>query len=285
MVTAFGGRTNGLCLIVFDSKIENFENGTISYRFKLINEKNELVFISKNKYLLGHGIWQSPYYYYSEERTKLKCIKIIEETLLWQFSVSELGKYKDFDGYFKPIEKEGEVRKILGVFDEVLVAQISGGESANENQLLGLNIQTGRQEWIISGISDVCANLQANNTQTHLLGIRDREFIEIDLKTAQISRNKDIQSVLTYQDKTIAVKCMSIKDQHIFFTGSFSGLVFHSGVIGAFNIETVQLDWLHDMEFDRNTNFNMSSTPQIEGNRLYALDSGGTLHIFEREEK
>ena len=172
----------------------------------------------------------------------------------------------------------------MGVFGDVLVAQISGGESANEYQLLGLNVQTGKQEWLISGISGVCVNLQANAAQTHLLAIRDSEFIEIDLRTAQISRNKDLESILGYEGKTITVKCMTLRDQHIFFTGSFNGLVFHSGVIGAFNIETEQIDWLHDMEFDRNTNFNMSSTPQLEGNRLYALDSGGTLHIFEREE-
>ncbi len=244
---------------------------------------NKIVLELKNRYAIGQSVRFGNFVLYKNLAPFIYCLDIDSDSVIWQFAIKEIGKYKDFDAYFNPIEKEGEVRKIIGIFNEVLVAQISGGENANENQLLGLNIQTGKQEWIISGISGVCANLQANSTQTHLLSIRNKEFIEIDLKTAQISRNKDLESTLTFQGKTITVKCMIIKDQHIFFTGSFSGQVFHSGVIGAFNIETEQLDWLHDMEFDRNTNFNMSSTPQIEGNRLYALDSGGTLHIFERD--
>jgi hypothetical protein len=204
----------------------------------------------------------------------------------WKYSASEIGKYKHYDAYLNPLEKEGEVRRLIGVFDGVLVVNISGGNTQYEGQIIGIDAENGKLLWQIQNLNQrQIYHLRVNDAQTHLYALKDQEYLEISLGTAQITKQKNLGEVLKYNGNAIKVIDITSKGEHLFFTAMYEGKTFSSGLLGAFNTQTEKLDWIHDMEFGANCFFTASSAPTVEGNRLYALDKAGTLHIFEREEK
>jgi hypothetical protein len=65
-------------------------------------------------------------------------------------------------------------------------------------------------------------------------------------------------------------------------------MCIRDSLLGVFNRQTRQIDWLHDMTLSIDPNLgyvaSLNQAPQISDDKLYVLDSGGTLHIFEKEQ-
>ncbi len=213
-------------------------------------------------------------------------------SLLWQFSVSELGKYTWSDGV-KTHREEGKVERIIGVFGEVLVCVITGGgERVRGNtQLIGLDTSTGNLLWQIEQFIGTpnrqlpaTATLMPDAQNKNLVGFQSGDFIEIDPQVGKVLRYSQINLVYEQHTLTGLMDSFSLQGDHLYFRSSVSSMGGFPTAIGAFNYKTETIEWLYVFEeFAKEGKFIPINQPKAEGNRVYALDSGNTLHIFERE--
>ncbi len=299
-----GNIQDEMFLNIFDSKFENIDLGTLSYRFRLYNLNKTIIHETKKRFILGYGFWKNPYYYHSEGKNLLKSLDILKEKYLWKYSVSEIGKYTDTDNYFKPYQHEGEVRKIIGVCGDILLVVVSGGfEGKNNvsNQLIGLSCQSGELLWRLdmfdaNGIRTHYGsyeNLQIDEPNKRLLGLYSQGFIKVAVETGVVERFKHLsystgEELLRFEYKgkiLTNIYSETLVGEHLYFRATNIANRRHSlssNVIGAYNHQTETIDWLYEFE-DLAPSVSIKESPKVEGNRLYALDSGGTLHIFERD--
>jgi hypothetical protein len=216
-------------------------------------------------------------------KSTVVCFNIWNQFLLWQADISEIGSYEKKGQPFK-----GEIKKIMGVYRNTLLVILAGGK------LLGLNIDSGKIEWLLEkGILPDGRSfttipqaefLQFNDSQDKLLAFHYLHLVEIDLASHAFVRFKNIeQSFFEQTGQKLKIISSTLKGSHFFFTAQKQGHGFGSGIVGAFNIETEQIDWWHDMQFSHGTFFPAGEAPKLDENRLYVLDSEGTLHIFEGE--
>jgi len=214
---------------------------------------------------------------------------------LWQFSVSELGKRKWVNGS-ETIEEEGQVSKIIGIMGEVLVVVITGGGDRDRarTQLIGLHTQTGELLWLLDGFEHegithpylpTTATLMPDAQNEVLVGFQNRYFIEIDPQVGKVTRCHKIDDQSQIHNLATIMDSFSLQGDHLYFRTSVSSMGGFPTAIGAFNYKTETIEWLHVFEeFAKEGKFIPINQPKAEGNRVYALDSGNTLHIFEREQ-
>jgi hypothetical protein len=247
-------------------------------------ENNKLVWY--NKYDIGVVCEQNIKYVFGKLRiypSELICLDKQNGDIVWQTDISEIGSYTK-----KGKDYTGEIKKILGVYENTLIVVLAGGK------LLGLNVDMGAVEWILDeGVLPdgrkfttipQAEFLQFNQDNTRLLAFHYLHLVEIDLTTHTFIRFKNIeQSVFEQIGEKIKIIASTLKDNYFFFTAERQGYGFGSGLVGAFHIETETVDWWQDMNFANGTFFPAGEAPKVDDNRLYVLDSEGTLHIFERE--
>ena len=249
------------------------------------------------------GIHEKGIYARGDKMESVEFYSLENGSHLWQYSVSEIGKYTDTDNYFKPYQHEGEVRKIIGVCGDILLVVISGGFEGKNNvssQLIGLSCQSGELLWrldmfnsngIYTGYGSY-ENLQIDESNHRLLGFYSQGFIEIDAKLGKVKRfchlsytNKEMLQFYHQERLLTNVYAETLVGEHLYFKATNIANKRHSlssNVIGAYNHQTEKIDWLYEF-IDLGPSVSIRESPKVEGNRLYALDSGSTLHIFERE--
>lgn len=208
--------------------------------------------------------------------------------LLWERDLSELW------GEGAP----WQIGRIIGVFEQVLTVMIRW---ETMEQLVGLEVATGQVRWHLKNTHDpqtgevvfpnivpCLGQMQASADGRRLYGLRYNVFIEIEPATGNILRLHRFGPVnslhFTHEGKEISIKNTRLHEGYFYFTATLQGETFSSGLLGAFDIVSEQIVWLHDMGFTRSGQFfNEGAAPVLDGNRLYALDGEGTLHIFEKE--
>ena len=209
---------------------------------------------------------------------------------LWQYSVAELGKRKWVNGS-ETIKEEGQVSKIIGIMGEVLVVVITGGGDRDRarTQLIGLHTQTGELCWLLDGFEHegityphlpTTATLMPDAQNEFLVGFQNRYFIEIDPQVGKVTRCRKIDNQCQVHNLATIMDSFSLQGDHLYFRTSVSSMGGFPTAIGAFNYKTEEIEWLHVFEEGK---FIPINQPKVEGNRVYALDSANTLHIFERE--
>jgi hypothetical protein len=183
------------------------------------------------------------------------------------------------------------VQKFLGVWQNELLVACSNG------LLLSLDVESGKllHEWhslpgymqeihYFANLMPDGQNLVLDEARGMLIGIHVYTYFEIDLKTREVHQY-DLREEMPAFGITEFKPCRSnpFTDTHIFVTAfmkkqednpnwSYDCLV-------ALNRSSHKIDWQYKFEGESlGTNI-----PQLGGNRLYQLDNGKTLHVFEKE--
>ena len=208
-------------------------------------------------------------------------LKLDESTgaTLWQ---KELGA-----GTFRRGLKELEIKisQLVGMWENQLLVWM------NNEQLICLDANTGTELWrvtdffkqflpgwqSVSQFSFVYCHIENGK----LYQLDGDSYWSLDLATQRFE--------LLWQDtqeEYLTIIHKTYTEDFIYFTASRTyGLVPY--LIGVFNRKTLSIDWLHDMTLPQNTENkfcnSLNQAPQVDGDKLYVLDSGGTLHIFEKE--
>lgn len=179
-----------------------------------------------------------------------------------------------------PLNRNGEIFKILGVRENELVVCWKRG--IDYFALLGIDIQTGEIVWNIDDnflLNGLSLHFTPNQNSLFSTKGEDRNsyFIEIDLQNKQAKRYGEIPDLCKAK---LAISSSLLKDNLVYFTAS-TRHVFFPDTIGVFDYKTLEILWKHTFDFDKSTHL---KNIEVDGNKLYVLDTEGILHIFEKEE-
>ena len=142
--------------------------------------------------------------------------------------------------------------------------------------LISFDLQSGEVSWVLNNVS-------------HFISFHNNKLFNLDLVNFQIidPKNGGIESKVDISEhfkkhniEMGSSNSVCITNTHLIFTDTWKCQV------GALNIETAQLDWVYQVDVPRRgapEGGTLPFSPQIEGDRLYILDSEKNLHIFERE--
>lgn len=203
-------------------------------------------------------------YLYDSLKTTLKSLSLITGEYEWE----------------TPINRSGEIFKILGVRDNELVVCWKRGEKLFG--LLGIDIQTGEIVWNIDNNQLLNGHsLYFTDNQQSLFSTKGTNhnsyFIEIDLLSKQAIRFGEIEDLCKAQ---VEISRSQYKDGLIYFTASTHHDIFPD-IIGVLDYKALKVLWQHRFDFDRLTHL---KNFEVTEDKLYVLDSKDPLHIFEKEQ-
>lgn len=210
--------------------------------------------------------------YYRLSKTKLSSLSLLTGLYLWELDL----------GFSYPT---AQIHQIIGVYKNVLLV------SLNEGTLLGLDTEKGVILWEMPYQAALKVRFNRGihlDTEKGLLYcLSGNGFAVIALVNQQVIRSKNDYYVYTeeitepyqygYSDAGSAFGLSCWQGDYLYFTAS-KGTAFDCW-LGVFHIPTMEVVW--EYQIQNGETFN--SPPQVAENKLYALDSGGTLHIFEKE--
>ncbi|MDR2127058.1 MAG: PQQ-binding-like beta-propeller repeat protein [Prevotellaceae bacterium] len=209
------------------------------------------------KYFFGNKL------FFSDSIQKLICCCDCNGKQVWQQDLKEILKYqynkKDVYGQIKQVKQ----------YKDSLIAVSDGG-------VVKLQIETGEILWksktyartmeIIGNIGYVCTN---------------HSLYKINLETGEISgygweyhRLPDFE----YNGK----KYWAVGHEVIYHDGLLWYSVYSSGhsFLLAINPSNGNYEWIHHVETNEKT-----ASPQFHENKMFLLDTGSTLHIYEKEKR
>lgn len=249
-------------------------------------EKNS-IFFSTNQNLIGFTEANN---IFIKNKTEIKCFSIELRIILWLFSLSGLAKqYSSFTQNFV----QGEVWRFVGVIDNILWVDIN--YVGKGGALLGLDVVTGLPvhflnelvfqneilSYLVEGLP-LNAFTQYDKDKNILFGTDTYFYWEIDLSSPTHIKMWSFEEELKKYQASFArdTTTYTTTKSHIFsITGRF-GETFSSQVF-AFNRETHKIDWQY--KFNYLDAYVRPTKVEVSENNLFVLDSGGTLHIFEKE--
>ena len=239
-------------------------------------EKKEILFEATS--WLGRSIIDK--YIFRDFKKKIACRKIDSDSILWEFPLSSLGKWKNsWDE-----EKFFEVYKLIGIYNNILWAFIEIGG------FIGLDIKTGELKYRISeyhmGKESKLffrSDYYLDNERGKIFGLA-HIFIEIDL-------NQDPPFVTQYglQEEFEKYNIKKANDIAEDFVVQDNLLYFYLADqlrFGVLDINTKEIIYVSEpiAVVERDDCFTQLKDLKVSENKVYILDSNHTLHIFEREE-
>ena len=238
-------------------------------------EKKKILFEATS--WLGRSIIDK--YIFRDFKKKIACRKIDSDSILWEFPLSSLGKWKNsWDE-----ERDFEVYKLIGIYNNILWAFIEIGG------FIGLDIKTGELKYRISeyhmGKESKLffrSDYYLDNERGKIFGLA-HIFIEIDL-------NQDPPFVTQYglQEEFEKYNIKKANDTAEDFVVQDNLLYFYLAEqlkFGVLDINTKEIIYVSEpIEVgERDDSFTQLKDLKVSENKVYILDSNHTLHIFERE--
>ena len=228
-----------------------------------------------------------------EKESKIQTINFLSGQFLWEFSLSSLGKGKDYN---TDEEFDYEVEQFVGIYNNILWVYIERGG------FIGLDIQTGELKHRILGIPKgnllgkvdsyvdseefyifYRAKFILDDKKGIIIGLIADRFFEIDL-------NKEKITPMLYGmwDK---MEKMNLKKYGVNGNTSLQGdlLYFYNDKelqFGILDINTKEIIYVSEpiAVVERDDSFTRLRDLKVSENKVYILDSNHTLHIFEKEE-
>ena len=239
-------------------------------------EKKKILFEATS--WLGRSIIDK--YIFRDFKKKIACRKIDSDSILWEFPLSSLGKWKNsWDE-----ERDFEVYKLIGIYNNIFWAFIEIGG------FIGLDIKTGELKYRISeyhmGKESKLffrSDYYLDNERGKIFGLA-HIFIEIDL-------NQDPPFVTQYglQEEFEKYNIKKANDTAEDFVVQDNLLYFYLAEqlrFGVLDINTKEIIYISEpiAVVERDDSFTRLRDLKVSENKVYILDSNHTLHIFEREE-
>jgi PQQ-like domain len=246
----------------------------------------QLISKTKNKYTIGYGVWIDPVFYFCNSEIEITSLHLPTETTLWQLSVADLGASK--------------VSKIMGVFGQVLVvvAEMQHPLYSDRDQFIelymGLDIHTGQviwktshfintagvQQYFMSWLNRWHFNTDSRTIQALLL----YDYVQLDTQTGQIMHVQDLKSEATRINASF-FQSTDFQNDHLYFRAVDEAVGGFASMIGAYNIHSHTVKWHYRLYEHIKNGALRNNTPTVAGNKIYAHDTGNTLHILEMEEE
>ncbi len=198
--------------------------------------------------------------------------------LLWQTDLS--GHFYDFHGN----RLEATILEILGVYEDILLVMLSN------HCLVALSVATGEVLWEKIPYSDVPdmfggvigAVLEVQNHQIVWYNSFSYFVFNLQNKVGILLKS------YPHTDKSqppFTIKKSVFTEEYIYFIASQKSVILNN-IVGVFNRKTLKIDWQEEVDILPKTNadpYNSFTDIQVGDNKIYVLNTEGTLWIFERE--
>jgi hypothetical protein len=215
--------------------------------------------------------------------------KVIQDQLFGiinSSSDSEIVNYSIFEDktiWKIPLSSYGKIIKILGLINNKLwVATSKKQDLIISDNLISLDSATGQIIDIIPIFGSSGITCLINKNKNTILNIYNQlnqtTILEIDGITGQIIREKKMQD-LEEKGFTFALsKNVTLYQNLLYITVAKVNTLFGCGIaiIGLNDLKTL---WAEKTE---DTTGSMNQPLQVNDTHMYALDSGGTLHIYKK---
>ena len=248
-------------------------------------EKKEILFEATS--WLGRSIIDK--YIFRDFKKKIACRKIDSDSILWEFSLSLLGKHKN---PYTDEEKDFEVRRLIGIYNNILWFFL------NAKGFIGLDIETGKLKYCIPEFHQAIgktitssyedrkgffrSDYLLDNEKGKIFGLGVDVYIEIDLNqeptfATQYGLQEEFEKYNVKGNDT--AEDYVVQDNLLYFS------LFNQLKFGVLDINTKEIVYISEpiAVVERDDCFTQLKDLKVSENKVYILDSNDTLHIFERE--
>ena len=245
-------------------------------------EKKEILFEATS--WLGRSIIDK--YIFRDFKKKIACRKIDSDSILWEFPLSSLGKWKDS---YTDEEIDFQVRRLIGIYNNILWVFL------NAEGFIGLDIETGELKYripeyhqaigktICKGKDFFRSDYFLNSEKGKILSMAIDVFIEMDLTqeppfVTQYGLQEEFEKY-NIKGKDTSTK-YAVQDNLLYF------YLAEQLRFGILDINTKEIIYVSEpiAVVERDDSFTRLRDLKVSENKVYILDSNHTLHIFEREE-
>lgn len=264
-------------------------------KIQFIFENQNAISKSKDNVFLVDALSNNQLYYFN--RYKKGVLKTIEN-YNWELTFINKGiLFLYINSILKSINLEAGthnwetdlgvyISSVLGVFDNKLWIY------TGTNELISLALDTGqilqqiRSNDLHSSVSD--ANLVAyavhfEEAHGRLTFLKERDYLEFDLATCQVTRQKSFDTGNPQTDWAFSVS--SLDGDYCYFVGNQGRDSGFAQWVGVLSRTTLEVEWSEHLgKYNPRNYWALNKAPLSDDNKLYVHDSEGTLHIFEKEE-
>ena len=249
-------------------------------------EKKEILFEATS--WLGRSIIDK--YIFRDFKKKIACRKIDSDSILWEFSLASLGKWKN---PYTDEEIDFQVRRLIGIYNNIFWVFL------NAEGFIGLDIETGELKYRIPEYHQAIGKTSTssydhskgffrsdyllNSEKGKILGLAVDVFIEIDLTqeppfVTQYGLQEEFEKY-NIRGKDTSTK-YAVQDNLLYF------YLAEQLRFGILDINTKEIIYISEpiAVVERDDSFTRLRDLKVSENKVYILDSNHTLHIFEREE-
>ena len=251
-------------------------------------EKKEILFEATS--WLGRSIIDK--YIFRNFKKKIACRKIDSDSILWEFPLSSLGKWKN---PYTDEEIDFQVRRLIGIYNNILWVFL------NAEGFIGLDIETGELKYRIREYHQAIGKTSTssyddskgffrsdyllNSEKGKILGLAVDVFIEIDLTqeppfVTQYGLQEEFEKYNIKKANDTAGSYV-VQDNLLYF------YLAEKLRFGILDINTKEIIYVSEpIEVgERDDSFTRLRDLKVSENKVYILDSNHTLHIFEREQQ
>ena len=250
-------------------------------------EKKKILFEATS--WLGRSIIDK--YIFRDFKKKIACRKIDSDSILWEFSLASLGKWKN---PYTDEEIDFQVRRLIGIYNNILWVFL------NAEGFIGLDIETGELKYRIPEYHQAIGKTSTssydhskgffrsdyllNSEKGKILGLAVDVFIEIDLTqeppfVTQYGLQEEFEKYNIKKANDTAGSYV-VQDNLLYF------YLAEQLRFGILDINTKEIIYISEpiAVVERDDSFTRLRDLKVSENKVYILDSNHTLHIFEREE-
>nr|WP_314245421.1 hypothetical protein [Capnocytophaga leadbetteri] len=250
-------------------------------------EKKKILFEATS--WLGRSIIDK--YIFRDFKKKIACRKIDSDSILWEFSLASLGKWKN---PYTDEEIDFQVRRLIGIYNNILWVFL------NAEGFIGLDIETGELKYRIPEYHQAIGKTSTssyddskgffrsdyllNSEKGKILGLAVDVFIEIDLTqeppfVTQYGLQEEFEKYNIKKANDTAGSYV-VQDNLLYF------YLAEQLKFGILDINTKEIIYISEpiAVVERDDSFTRLRDLKVSENKVYILDSNHTLHIFEREE-
>ncbi|MDJ1472540.1 hypothetical protein [Xanthocytophaga flava] len=210
----------------------------------------------------------------------LRSLSLINGEYEWEVDLSDYCSYI----FAEKGEVMGSIRQVLGIWNDILWLYLES------RRLLGILLSNGQ----------IVANVEIEQTHPELTNagftngyldekqglvcfLATRYYLEFDLAKLQIHRIKNFTTGHADTDWNFGMT-HTFTEEYVYFTANQGRSSGFTQLVGVLNRASLQVEWYQNLGTDQQSRFwSLNQAPQVSENKLYVLDSEGTLHIFERE--
>ena len=250
-------------------------------------EKKKILFEATS--WLGRSIIDK--YIFRDFKKKIACRKIDSDSILWEFSLASLGKWKN---PYTDEEIDFQVRRLIGIYNNIFWVFL------NAEGFIGLDIETGELKYRIPEYHQAIGKTSTssydhskgffrsdyllNSEKGKILGLAVDVFIEIDLTqeppfVTQYGLQEEFEKYNIKKANDTAGSYV-VQDNLLYF------YLAEQLRFGILDINTKEIIYISEpiAVVERDDSFTRLRDLKVSENKVYILDSNHTLHIFEREE-